>query len=212
MSIKFRKKMLREIIEQLPNKVIKSYLKGEAIYSEGEKAENLYIVQDGIFGLYFNTQNGKESFLRVFTVGDIFGHRSYFSDSPYHANAVCLKNGSVLVITREQCDSICLQSPALLKQMTKLMAKELGAAETRLAGMADKSAKRRIVEALTYLKLKKPEHAWTRKEIADFAVTTFESVARVLTELEEYSLIQRNGRQIEIPDESKLLKHSVDNY
>ncbi|RZF20490.1 MULTISPECIES: Crp/Fnr family transcriptional regulator [unclassified Halobacteriovorax] len=204
--------MLEEILKQLPNKLIKDYSKGDPVYSEGEAADLLYIVQEGIFGLYFNTPSGKESFLRVFTKGDIFGHRSYFSNSPYHANAVCLKKGKVLIISREQCDNICLTSPALLKQMTKLMAEELGAAETRLAGMADKSVKRRIVEALTYLKLKNPDHTWTRKEIADFAMSTFESVARVLTELEEQQLIHRDGRRIEIPDEAKLIQFAVENY
>ncbi len=204
--------MIKEILNNIEQPIFRQYQKGEVIYRESESPHYLYIVEEGIIGLYYNSENGKESFLRVYGPGEIFGHRSYFLETPYHANSISLTKSKLMLIDRKQCDNICLESPALLKNMTKILARELGNAERRLAGMADKSAKARIVEALVYLKLKHPKHNWTRKEIADFAVSTFESVTRILSELESAGLITKSGRSIEIVDEQKLLKYSSKNY
>ncbi|EPZ51030.1 cyclic nucleotide-binding domain protein [Bacteriovorax sp. BAL6_X] len=204
--------MIKEILNNIERPIFRQYQKGQAIYRELEAPQFLYIVEEGIIGLYYNSENGKESFLRVYGPGEIFGHRSYFLEEPYHANSISLTKSKLMLIDRKQCDKICLQSPDLLKNMTKILARELGNAERRLARMADKSAKARIVEALVYLKLKHPEHHWTRKEVADFAVSTFESVTRILKELELAGLITKSGRSIEIIDEQKLLKYSIENY
>ena len=70
------------------------------------------------------------------------------------------------------------------------MAKDLGEAELRMAGLQDKTANIRIAESLVYLKLKHPKHIWTRKEIAEFSGSTFETVTRVMTLLSNAGLLQ----------------------
>lgn len=195
--------LLKPFIEVSSKRACK---RSEIIYHEGDIPESLYIVEEGLVGLFHISESGKETFLRVFGKGCIFGHRSYFAESPYHATAIALEKTSIVIISKDQCMDICVNKPDLLKEMVKMMALDLGDAELRLAGLQDKSAPTRIAESLVYLKLKHPEHVWTRKEIAEFSGSTFESVTRVMTKLSDQKLISKEGRDFIINDAQKVLE------
>ena len=201
--------LYKEIQSLSKNSIIKKFKKGDLIYSQDEVPENIYIIKTGLVGLFHNSENGKEVFLRVFSEGSLFGHRSYFAKSPYHANTVALSNSVVMIIPHEECSRICELRPDLLMQVVQGLASDLGHAELRLAGLQDKSVARRVCEALVFLKLKYPEQVWKRKEIADFSVTTFESVARVMTQLSEAHIITKDGRDFIINDVEKLLSFNT---
>lgn len=180
--------------------------RGSIIYHEGDTPKSLYLIEEGLIGLFHISDAGKETFLRAFGKNCIFGHRSYFAEAPYHATSIALEATRLTVISKKQCQDLCLNNPEVLKEMTKLIAIDLGNAELRLAGLQDKSAPARIAEALIYLKLKYPKHIWTRKEIAEFAGSTFESVTRLMTKLSELGLITKEGRDFKIVDAQKILE------
>lgn len=184
----------------------KSFKRGEMIYHEGDSPESLFLVESGLVGLFHISESGKETFLRVFGKGCIFGHRSYFAESPYHATSIALEQTDLVIIAKEQCQEICEKRPDLLKAMTKMIATDLGEAELRLSGLKDKSAPRRIAEALVFLKLKYPDHIWTRKEVAEFSSSTFESVARTMTKLNDLGLISKEGRDFILNDAQAVLE------
>lgn len=194
--------ILKPFIETL---VKRTFKRGESIYLEGEIPESLFLLESGLVGLYHISESGKETFLRVFSKDNIFGHRSYFAEEPYHANAIALTQTEVHIISKDQCNDICKNHPLLLKELTKIISRELGQAELKIAGLFDKSATRRIIESLIYLKHKYPEKTWTRKEVADFSASTLESVTRVMTSIDEKGLIKKIGRDFEITDLDALL-------
>ena len=205
--------MFYDLLEPYINTSIRKVFKrSDYLYREGDSPKSLYIINSGLVGLFHTSESGKETFLRVFSTGSIFGHRSYFAKENYHASAIALTKTEITIISSEQCDEICHSQPALLKQMVSLMAKDLGEAELRLSGALDKSANRRIAESLIYLKLKYPQQIWTRKEIADFSGSTFETVTRVMTILSQRDLIIKEGRDFNIPETDKLLKYISLNF
>jgi CRP-like cAMP-binding protein len=197
--------MLKPYIDHCGRKTLK---RGEYIYNMGDDPRELYLIDTGLVGLFHIAESGKETFLRVFTKGSIFGHRSYFAETPYHATAMALEKTDLCVISTEQCQDICESNPGLLKEMLKMVAQELGAAELRMAGLHDKSANRRIIESLIYLKYKNPDHIWTRKEVAEFSASTFETVARIMTKLSQEGLIEKVGRDYNILNSEKLVQYS----
>lgn len=189
-----------------------TFKKGQMIYQEGEIPKELYLIENGIVGLFSIGQNGKETFLRVFNTKSIFGHRSYLAQTNYHATAIALVDTTVTVISKDQCDQLCSERPELLKEITRMLAVDLGEAELRLAGLFVKSANKRIVESLIYFKLKYPEKIWTRKEIAEYSGSTFETVARVMSILSKEKLIEKNKRDFDIYSLDELLEYSSKNF
>lgn len=189
----------------IQNKTTKTYKRGQIIYHEADEPKNLYLIISGLVGLFHISSSGKETFFRVFGKNDIFGHRSYFAKQPYHASSVALSPITLEVISHEECQRICEENPILLKEMTTQLARDLGKAELRIAGLLDKTAHRRISESLVYLKLKHPDYTWTRKEIADYSGSSFETVARVMTILEKQKLIEKDGRNFHLLDTERIL-------
>lgn len=197
--------LLRPYIESSQHRSIK---RGEIIYHEGDEPHSLYLIEKGLIGLFHISENGKETFLRVFGKDAIFGHRSYFAKTNYHATTMALSATELVIIGKDQCQKICSEHPELMQEMVKLLAKDLGQAELRLAGLQDKTATSRIIESLVFLKLKHPDHTWTRKEIAEYSGTTFETVVRVMTQLTDEGLIEKIGRNFTIQDPDLLLQRA----
>ncbi len=181
--------------------------KGEVIYYQGDTPQNIYFVHEGIVGLFHITESGKETFLRIFTSGSVMGHRSYLAKEQYHASSVALEKTSLIVISRDECERICLEEPQLIMNLAQIMAKDLGSIELRMSGLSDKSVTKRIVDSLLFLKLRHPHHIWTRKEIAEYSGSTFETVTRVMTQLTELGLIEKQGRDFKIIDNKKLISY-----
>ena len=198
-------KLLKSLVQESHKKIVK---RGQIIYHEGDNPQNLYFVEEGLVGLFHISETGKETFLRVFNKDCIFGHRSYFAETPYHASAISLTQSHLTLISKEECRRICEKNPDLLKELVKIMAKDLGEAELRMAGLQDKTANIRIAESLVYLKLKHPKHIWTRKEIAEFSGSTFETVTRVMTILSNAGLLQKIGRDYAIESPDNLLAYT----
>ena len=181
------------------------FKRNQIIYHEGDRPENLYFIVSGLVGLFHISEDGKETFFRVFGRDDIFGYRSYFAEEPYHASSVALTPVTVAAIASAECNRICSDHPELIKNVTSMMARDLGKAELRMAGLLDKTAHKRISESLVYLKLKHPDYVWTRKEIGEYSGSSYETVTRVMTILEKKKLIEKQGRDFRLINPDKLL-------
>jgi CRP-like cAMP-binding protein len=190
--------------------VVRKFKRGDIVYHEGDRPDNLYYLKEGLIGLFHISESGKETFLRVFSTGMIFGHRSHFAQTPYHATAISLTKSKVSVISKSLCEEICSKNPEFLKSMLQIVSRDLGNAELRLSGLQDKSAMTRIIEAMVFFKLKHPDYTWTRKEIAEFSGSTFETVTRVMSRLADEGLIVKEGRDFIINDPEELLQFDPD--
>ena len=184
----------------------REFKRNETIYDQGDDPRALYLIEEGIVGLTHTSETGHDTLFRVFSKGYIFGHRSLLAQEKYHASAVCLTSAKIYEISEPEFKKIYEKNPEILRKLAKVLAKELGASELRISGLHDKSAHHRIVESLVFLKLKHPEYTWTRKEIADFAGSTLESVVRVISSMQEKGLLKKEGRKFHLLDYEKALE------
>lgn len=184
----------------------REYKRAEIIYREGDRPDQVWLVEQGMVGLFHVTEAGRETFLRVFGQGYLLGHRSTIAGESFHASAVALTNTRLVGLSTKKFFEIIAQDSDLLLNITRVLARDLRQAEERMAGIVDKTAPQRIIEALLYLRLRHPTQAWTRKEIAEFSASTMETVTRVMTTLEENALITKDKRRFDIPDPQKLIE------
>lgn len=79
-------------------------------------------------------------------------------------------------------------------------------AEEKWVGQMDKGAPERVAEALVFLQDHFSQQQWTRREIAQWAGTTPETVIRTLAQFEKDGLIdQSDGRNIRILSKERLI-------
>ena len=86
------------------------------------------------------------------------------------------------------------------------------APRTHAREQAEGDRAHRGAEALFFLKEKFGNKKWTRKDIAEWAGTTPETVMRTLSDFQSNKIIEQVGRDIHIRDRRSLLKAANLNY
>jgi CRP-like cAMP-binding protein len=198
------KRVVEELLQYSKEQI---YKRGDQVYQEDDSPEYLYYIQSGLVGLTKVTHSGNESLLRIFKPGQFFGHRSLFSEEPYHASAKCLEPTLILAVRREKVTETFDAHPRAYYFLSRALAKELRRAENRSVLVSEAHITERVAAALLLFKKLYPEHLWTRSEIANYCATRTPTVIKILSELEKQGAIIQQRRHIEIKDESVLLSH-----
>ena len=77
-----------------------SFRKGEKIFSQGDAADSLFVIQKGTVKLSVKSQGGKEAILDILSDADFVGHDSIAGRSAHTASASAITDCSLLQITK----------------------------------------------------------------------------------------------------------------
>lgn len=193
-----------EIVNQ--NKVIQHYKKGQFIFHSGNFSKGIYCINSGIVKVEAESENGNGHILEVVQGGEFVGYRSLFAEEPYKASAIAHEDTTVCFIPKSALFEIIKKFPEVAIRMLSKVSKEFRTTQRRMCSQTDKSAYERVAEAVLFFKEKFNDQKWTRKEIAEWAGTTPETVMRTLANFESDGFIEQAGRQIKILDRKKLLE------
>lgn len=174
------------------------YKPKQVIFSEGDIPLGLYIVKNERVKIESISENGHSHSLRLVGPNGMVGYRSLVNDEPYAASAVALEASELYLIPKHDFMSLIKDHPEIALGMLKQLSDDLKMAESKWATQIDKTAAARIAETLIFLNSHFLKKKWTRKEIADWAGTTTETVIRTLAQFEEQSLIDQSGQHISI--------------
>lgn len=195
-----------EVTELLnKNKVIQTIQPGEILFHIGEDPKGLYSIASGLVKLETTSPQGAAHTLRILGPGGTLGYRSLFAQEKYHSSAVAIEKTEICFIPKALVFKFFNEHPNLAMKLLCHLSKDLKVAEEKWMDQMDKGAGERIAEALVFLQDHFQHQGWTRKEIAEWAGTTPETVIRTLAQFEKEGLIdQSTGRQIKIKNREKL--------
>jgi len=182
------------------------YKRGDVIFNSSDTPNGLFFVNRGLIRLESNSMDGETCLFRFIRHEEVLGFRAMISNEPYHVSAVVHEDSHVYFIPKDCVFKIMSEFPEFLLKMTLELSVELRKADMRIESIIHKDAGTRIVEALLYFKERYPNHIWTRKEIAEWAGTTPETVIRLLAKIENEGAIEQSGRMIKILNRKKLLE------
>ncbi len=192
-----------ELIQR--SRVTQRYKPGQYLFYAGNHPTGLYCVSKGVIKVETVDQTGKQHFVRAITKGGLVGYRSLFADESYGSSAVAIQESEVCYIPKQTIMKLLESNPLVAMQFLKEMADEFRALESRFSHATSFSARERVAEALLFLKDHHDEHRWSRKDIAEWAGTTPETVMRTLAEFEDAELIELKGRIIKVLNRNELL-------
>lgn len=182
------------------------FKRGEYVYRSGDQSHGLYFVVEGLVGLtMIGASSGREHLLRFFTQKQFFGHRALFSNEGYHASALVLENSQINLIPRLVVCEMLAKYPQMYREIINVMARELRRAEEQHVMILENEILSRTAQSLVYLKEIKPDHNWTRQEIANYCGSTVSTVIKAMAELEEQGLIEQTGREFKLLNREKLI-------
>lgn len=195
-----------EIWKMLEKSKVKSQFKvGQVIFYQGTTPLGLYAVSSGLVKLDYHSEEGYSHTLRYVGPGGVLGYRSLFAQEDYHATATVVEECEVCFIPKTTVMDIFKNHPETALRIMAILSKDLRIAENKWTDQMDKEASARIAEAVLFLQDNFTHQNWTRREIAEWAGTTPETVIRTLAYLEKEGYIdQSQGRNVKVIDRKAL--------
>jgi CRP/FNR family transcriptional regulator len=199
----------RELSFLAERAVVRQFEAGEAVFSEGEPCEGLYVIASGAIKLFKTSSGGREQVLGVEGPGSTVAELPVFDDGDYPASAVALSQSSLLFVSKRNFQTLCLKHPEVALKVLKVVGlrlrKLVGIIEElsfttvrhrlavlllRLAGRKGKSTARGIELTLRA----------SNQELAAHIGTVRELVSRNLSRLQAAGIIKLDGKKVLIPN------------
>jgi len=170
--------------------VIRSYEKGEALFSEGDPSDSLYTVLSGRVKVVKSVASGKEVILEIFGVGDPVGTVVAYEGRPYPATAIALEKSSCLLVRRGPFFGLLERHPTLVRGFLLGMAQRIVELTRRIPEVAGGRVETRFAHLFLKLgdKMGRPGPSGTyipmalsRQDLADLTGTTIETCIRIMS-------------------------------
>ena len=177
---------------------VKTYARGDTIFSEGDPADFFYVVTAGRVKISKMTPAGHELILEIFGVGDPLGAVAVYEGLPFPASATAIEETTCVLMPRQQFF-------ALLEAHSTLVRGLLLGLTTRLIEMTNRLAeltRTRVESRLARLFLKMADQSaradprgeliptvLSRQELADLTGTTIETAIRIMSRWQKQRLV-----------------------
>ena len=107
------------LIDHFVNQLEWTQLKsGDCLYEQNELGDCMHIIISGRLKVIKKTEKGRIT-LGEISSGECVGEMSLLADAPRSASIYAIRNSVVVKITKEQFDTLCIDQPHLLRQISK---------------------------------------------------------------------------------------------
>lgn len=190
------------------------YKKGQVIFYEGNRGHGMYCIYKGKVKVHKMGSEAKDQIIRFAKEGDVLGYRSLLGDEPYTATATAIEDTTVCYLPKSKFMEVLEKNNELSYRTIQLLTRDLKESENKIINITQKPVVERIAEAILILKEKFGLRAdnktlaviLTRKEIGDLAGVTTETTIRTLSDLNKKSIINLNGKRIELTNLPQLIR------
>ncbi len=198
---------LKEFI--INNRKIKKYKSGEVVYDEGNHANNIYLIKDGVVKSHKIDEFGKELITTIFKTDEFFGYTSFTDNVPYLESATTMEKTEIFAISKDELKKILKKNHKLTLEFIQLLADNLVEFKEQLLQMAYGSVKKKTASTILQFTEKIPTKSVgtikiSRSDLASVAGIATESLIRTLSSLKKDGLINIEGRNITVLDIEKL--------
>ena len=195
--------LLEPIVEQ---STVQSLQRGDMLFSEGDEANDLYIVLEGRVAIANRSFDGRESVVALMESGDLFGEMPLFRPDGRSADARVLENSSVVVIPYVPVKSLYQEHPEMLWKIVDMLAERLKVMDVALADsmfldVTGRTAKRLLELAGTDEEFELPV---TQEELAGMIGASRERVNKSLASFIKLGWLTQKGEKYVILDRKQL--------
>lgn len=192
-----------EIDDILRTASSRRYTPGEAVFEQGQAADQFFILLFGRLRVTQVTPEGAQIVVRVVNPGDLFGIAKALRRADYPGTASVVTESIALAWPMSEWDQLVSRHPALAVNAMQTMGSRLLEAQQRLRELSTEEVERRV--AHTVLRLANQagrredggvriDFPISKQDIAEMTGTTLHTVSRILTAWEREEIVA-GGRQ-----------------
>lgn len=191
-----------------------TYKRGNTIFSQGDKANHLYIVCSGKMKIKKYTVDGKEQILYILANGDFIGAFNLLKEDQFNFTAEAIEDTEISTISKKAFNSIILKNPDITLKVLEKAYERIIKVESLVERLGTNSVDAKVAGLLLNLEQdfghKTNEGTLltlsiNREEMGSYAGIARETMTRKLKLFQELGFIQLKGtKQILIKDRKAL--------
>lgn len=189
-------------------KKTKTYKSAEVIYDEGNHANNVYLIKNGVVKSHKIDEFGKELITKIYKSNEFFGYTSFTESTTYLESATAMESSEISIISKDELKTLLKDNHSLTLEFIQMLTDDLSEFKEHLLQMAYGSVKKKTASTILQFTEKLPKSSGTikisRSDLASVAGIATESLIRTLSSLKKEGLIDIEGRNITIIDLEKL--------
>jgi CRP/FNR family transcriptional regulator, anaerobic regulatory protein len=165
---------------------------GEILFVEGDVADKVYEVAQGMVRLYKMLPDGRRQITGFLTTGDLLG---LAPERTYVYTADALTQVTLCHYTRAAVERLIDELPGFARQLLNVASHELQAAQNQMLLLGRKSACEKVASFLLTMARRNGGNRvevtvpMTRNDMADYLGLTVETVCRTLTRMRQEDVI-----------------------
>jgi len=186
---------------------------GKVLFSEGESADTLWAVKDGLVHIIKFGPEGREIVLEVIPPGELFGAVAALETRSYPATAVAVEASHIWSLSAALARELCQKHPTLRSAILDQVTGRLREAHDRLRSIALERVEQRLARILLALGEKIGQRRGavvelnvSRQELADMIGSTVETTIRITSKWQQAGLISSSRHRIALSDPAGLKK------
>lgn len=175
----------------------RQYLKNEIIFQEGQQADKLFIVYDGLVKVFKASFEGKEHILHIMAKNSIIAEVPMFEGGRYPANCAALGDSILFTIPREKFISLIKNDPQVALNILALQAKRLREFASKIEQLSLKTTEQKFLNFLLQnscvesgVTIAKTKNI-TMQELANYLGTARENLSRIINKLINSKVIRK---------------------
>lgn len=179
---------------------------GEQIIESGCKVKYLYLALKGEAKVVPSSSSGKSSFLEYVLAPDIVGDMEYFTDSLYFHSVEAIDDCTYLAVPLSLIKAHYSGDTGFYRFICENMAAKMKRTSVRYSQTLLYPLKNRLADFILDLSERQASDQITirTEDLAEYFAVTVRHLRRVLSELEQASVIERSKNQIRLMDREAL--------
>jgi CRP-like cAMP-binding protein len=177
---------------------------GQLIFSEGDSCPGLWIIESGRVRIFKSSPSGREQVLTIEGPGTSIGELPVFDGGKYPASAASVKESSLLFISKEDFQSLCIKHPDVALKVLRIIGRKLRGLISVIEELSFSTIRGRLIALLVGLAREGRQTpqglvvtlSSNNQEIAAQIGTVRELVSRNFSRLQEEDLIRIEGRNV----------------
>jgi CRP-like cAMP-binding protein len=194
-----------ELAALIKNALRRIYQKGHEVFSQGKKADRMFLIKAGRVKLSKLTETGNEFTLDIRKAGDFLGENMLLEDTLYPLTATCLEETLVCGFDKAGFENLVLENPNVGLQVIKNLSKRIDWLTSRVGSLSLSNLEDRLYNVL--VNVAKEHGVKDRKDyIIQFPLTHEElsflvgahrvSITKAMKSLKESGKIVQKGRSL----------------
>lgn len=180
---------------------------GDAVFQQGQTAENFFILLHGHLKVMQTTAEGDQVMVRYVIPGEVFGIAKAMRRPSYPASCVAVEESIVLSWPSGEWDRFISGNPQFAANALQTVGQRLQDAHARIKELSTEEVEQRVARCILRLIDSSGEETHegiainfpiTRQEIAEMTGTTLHTVSRLLSAWKERGLVDTGRKRVTV--------------